>query len=105
MGLAVVERAYRSALARLGVVATYSPTVGAPIATRAFVANVDQPEAIGGIDLQAPGTWLVIPQTDVPTRPAKGETVTIGADVYTIRTVHDGPQHAVWVIGTAEETP
>ena len=79
------------------------PTAGPAVPTRVFLAVIDEPTEFSGLGLQAPGWWVLLSQADVAAQPAPGETVTIGADTYRIKSARRGPQDAVWILGTAKE--
>lgn len=103
MGVSVVSAACVAAFEQLGEAATYTPAGGSGVSLLAFVAVADPTRDFGSVSGKAPGHVILLRQGDVPTLPAAGDTVVIGSDTYTIRTVEHGPQDAVWRCGTAKE--
>lgn len=83
-----------------GEAATYS-NGGAPLPCSVILSYHDEVAPLAGFDseVRAPGWEAQLKQAEVPTRPPRGETITLTetGQVFTIRDVQADIERAAWV--------
>lgn len=64
---------------------TFSPLSGTPAAVRVVPWQQEEVTDVFGAKVRNPGRGFKIPQADLPTRPRKGDRLTVGVTTYTCK--------------------
>ena len=101
---AAVFQAVHALASIYGDAGAYTRPPAGPVPCRIIVSRQDDAVAFGSQDTQVrvPGWWAEVLQEEVPTRPRKNDTLTLGLLTYRIRDVQEDVERASWRLDIIE---